>query len=62
MSTIFVFVRRGIRAVKLCQLSVGSFLRINTVVILLGDVIRGNPWAVQAEVEGCKIGKMLVGA
>ena len=50
-----VFVQRGIRAVKLRQLSVGEFLRINTVVILLGDVIRGNPWVVQAEMEGCKV-------
>ena len=50
-----VFVQRGIRAVKLRQLSVGAFLRINTVVILLGDVIRGNPWVVQAEIEGCKV-------
>ena len=46
--------QRGIRAVKLRQLSVGGFLRINTVVILLGGVIRGNPWVVQAEMEGCK--------
>ena len=50
-----VFMQRGIRAVKLRQLSVGAFLRINTVVILLGDVIRGNPWVVQAEMEGCKV-------
>ena len=50
-----VFVQRGIRAVKLRQLSVGAFLRINTVIILLGDVIRGNPWVVQAEMEGCKV-------
>ena len=50
-----VFVQRGIRAVKLRQLSVGAFLRIKTVVILLGDVIRGNPWEVQAEMEGCKV-------
>ena len=50
-----VFVQRGTRAVKLRQLSVGAFLRINTVVILLGDVIRGNPWVVQAEMEGCKV-------
>ena len=50
-----VFVQRGIRAVKLRQLSVGAFLRINTVVILLGDVIRGKPWVVQAEMEGCKV-------
>ena len=42
------------RAVKLCQLSVGAFLRINTVVILLGDEIRDNPWVVQAQMEGCK--------
>ena len=49
-----VFVQRGIRAVKLRQLSVGAFLRINTVVILFGDVIRGNPWVVQPEMEGCK--------
>ena len=27
----------------------------NTVEILLGDVIRGNPWVVQAEMEGCKV-------
>ena len=39
MSRNDVFVHRGIRAVKLRQLSVGAFLRINTVVILLGDVI-----------------------
>ena len=50
-----VFVQRGIRAVKLRQRSVGAFLRINTVVILLGDVIRGNPWVVQAEMEECKV-------
>ena len=50
-----VFVQRGIRAVKLRQLSVGAFLRINTVVILLGDVISGNPWVVQAEMDGCKV-------
>ena len=50
-----VFVQRGIRAVKLRQLSVGAFLRINTVVILLGDVITGNPWVVQAEMDGCKV-------
>ena len=57
-----VFVQRGIRAVKLRQPSVGAFLRINTVVILLGDVIRGNPWVVQAEMEGCKVRKKFVGA
>ena len=50
-----VFVQRGIRAVKLRQLSVGAFLRINSVVILLGDVIRGIPWVVQAEMKGCKV-------
>ena len=50
-----VFMQRGIRAVKLQQLSVGAFLRINTVVILLGDVIRGNLWVVPAEMEGCKV-------
>ena len=50
-----VFVQCGIRAVKLRQLSVSIFLRINTVVILHGDVIRGNPWLVQAEMEGCKV-------
>ena len=35
--------------------SVGAFLRVHTVVILLGDVIRGNPWVVQTEMEVCKI-------
>ena len=50
-----VFVQCGIRAVKLRQLSAGAFLRINTVVILLDDVIRGNPWVVQAEMNGCKV-------
>ena len=49
-----VFVQRGIRAVKLRQLSFGAFLRINIVVVLFGDVIRGNPWVVQAEMKGCK--------
>ena len=51
----YLFVQRGIRTVKLRQLSVGVFLRINTVVILLGDVIRGNPWVVQTEMEGYKV-------
>ena len=50
-----VFVQRGIRAVKLSQLSVGAFLRINTVAILLGDVIWDSPWVFQAEIEGCKV-------
>ena len=50
-----VFVQRGIRAVELRQPSVSAFLRINTVVIWLGDVIKGNPWVVQAELEGCKV-------
>ena len=36
-------------------LSFGAFLRINTFVILLGDVIRRNPCVVQAEMEGCKV-------
>ena len=51
--------QRDIRAVKLRQLSFGAFLRINTFVILLGDVIRGNPWVVQAEMEGCKVSRTL---
>ena len=55
MSRNDVFMQRGIRYVELWQLSVGAFLRINKVVILLGDVISGNPWVVQAEMEGCKI-------
>ena len=29
---------------------------------LLGDVTRGNPWVVQAEMEGCKVWKKFVGA
>ena len=32
---------------------------INTVVILLGDVIMGNPWVVQAEMEGCRFERIL---
>ena len=39
-----------------------SCLRINTVVIFLGDVIRGNPWVVQAEMKGYKVRKRFVGA
>ena len=35
------------------------FLRINTVVILLGDVIRDNPWVIQAEMERCKVERSL---
>ena len=30
--------------------------------LLLGDVIKGNPWVVQAEMEGCKVLKKFVGA
>ena len=43
-------------------LSVSAFLCINTVVILLGDVIRDHPWVVQAEMVGCKVCKKFVGA
>ena len=50
-----VFMQRGVRAAKLRQLSVGAFLRIDTVAVLLGDIIRDNPWVVQAEMEGCKV-------
>ena len=39
------------------KLLIGEFLRINTVVILYGDVIMGNLWVVQAEMEGCKVEK-----
>ena len=41
---------------------IGAFLRINTVVILVGDVIRGNSWVVQAEMEGCMVEQKFVGA
>ena len=44
-----------------CQ-AVDAFLRINIVIILLGDVIRGNPWVVHTEMEGCKVVKKFVGA
>ena len=37
-----------------CQ-SVHFCVLINTVEILLGNVIRGNPRVVQAEMEGCKV-------
>ena len=36
------------RSVHFCVL-------IQNFVILLGDVIGGNPWVVQAEMEGCKV-------
>ena len=36
------------------ELSVGAFVRINTVVILLGDVIRDNPWVVQQKWRGVR--------
>ena len=55
MSRNDVFVQRGNSAVKLYQLSFCAFLCINAVVILFGDVIRGNPWVVQTEMEGCKV-------
>ena len=42
-------------ALSLRQLSVVAFLHINTVVILRGDVFRGNTWVVQAEMEGCVV-------
>ena len=32
-----------------------AVIRCISVVILLGDVVRGNPWVVQAEMEGCKV-------
>ena len=40
-------------------MTVGACLRINTVVILLGDVIRDNPWVVQAEMEGVRFERSL---
>ena len=55
MSRNDAFVQRGIRAVKLGQLSVSAFLRINTVVVLLGGLIRDNPWVVQAEMQRFKV-------
>ena len=54
-------VASGLSNYDSCQLH-GAFLRINTVAILLGDVIRGNPWVVQPEMEGCKVSKKFVGA
>ena len=48
-----VFVQHGIRSVKLRQL---AFRCINTRISLL-DVNRGNPWVVQAEMEGYQVGK-----
>ena len=36
------------QSVHFCEL-------IQYVVILVGNVIRGNPWVVQAEMEGCKV-------
>ena len=59
MSRNDVFVQRGIRAVKLLQLSVGAFLRINTVVILLGDVIRDNPWCFKQKWRGVRFERSL---
>ena len=44
-----------------CQ-SVHFCVLIQLSVILLGDVIRGNPCVVQAEMEECKVGKTFVGA
>ena len=38
-----------------CQLVHFCVLNINTVVIFLGDVIKDDPWVVQAEMDGCKV-------
>ena len=41
-------------AVSRC-ISAYYYINSNTFVILLGDIIRDNPWVVQAEMEGCKV-------
>ena len=48
-----VFVQRGIRGVKLLQLSLGAFLHINTDVILPGDAIQANQCLVLGEIKEC---------
>ena len=47
-----------------CQIMTAVSLCISAVVILLGpgDVIRGNLWVVQSEMEGCKVGKKVCGS
>ena len=52
MSRNDVFVQRGIRAVKLSQMSVGVSLRTNTGVILIGDAIQANQCLVLGEIKG----------
>ena len=37
-----------------CQ-SLHLCILIVVILLGLGDVIRGNPWVVQAEMEGCKV-------
>ena len=49
-----------------CQITTAVTRCISAVVISLGDVIRGNPWLIQAEMEGVykvlKEVKFVVGA
>ena len=59
MSRNFVFAQRGIRAVKLQQMTVSVFLHnIDTCVILIGDVIHVNTtgnWLILAGMKECQV-------
>jgi len=47
-----VFVQRGIKTVKLLHMSGGVYLHIDTVVILIGDVITTNYYMDSSRNEG----------
>ena len=55
MSRNAVFVQRGIRAVKLSYMSVCVFLRIDTGVISIGDMIQANNCLIFAEIKGRQV-------
>ena len=61
MSRNYVFVQRGIRVVKLWQMSVGfSAYRLDTGVILIGDAIEANQCLGLTEIKGCHVGDWIV--
>ena len=61
MSRNDVFVQRDVRAVTLRHTSVGVFLRIDTVISLIVDVIQTNQCLVLAEIKGCQVRDWIVG-
>ena len=61
MSRNYVFVQRGIRAVKLRHMLISVSLHADTGVILFGEAIQANQSLVPAAIKGCQVRYWIVG-